>query len=132
MGAALKLLLDTHAILWWFSTSPLLSELAIDAINDEGNQIFVSAVSSFEIATKFTLGKLPEGEQLAASFDEMTLEQGFEHLPISTRDGASAGRFPFHHRDPFDRILAAQVSRRDMTLVSRDAIFDHYGVTRLW
>ena len=132
MGASLKLLLDTHAVLWWFSTSPQMSEAAISAIDDEENEIFVSAVSSFEIATKFTLGKLPEGGRLSTNFDEMTLGQGFEPLQITTRDGARAGRLPFFHKDPFDRLLAAQAMGHNITLVSKDKIFDDYGVSRLW
>jgi PIN domain nuclease of toxin-antitoxin system len=120
----LRLLLDTHTLLWWFSTSPSMSQIARAAIEDEANDVYVSAVSAFEIATKFTIGKLPEGGRLSTNFEEMTQGQNFLLLPISPRDGARGGRLPLHHRYPFDRILIAQAIGLDLTLVSNEKLFD--------
>jgi PIN domain nuclease of toxin-antitoxin system len=107
-------------------------QIARAAIEDEANDFYVSAVSAFEIATKFTIGKLPEGGRLSTNFEEMGQGQNFLLLSITPRDGARGGRLPFHHKDPFDRILIAQALNRDLTLISNEKQFDAYGVKRLW
>lgn len=109
-----------------------MSHFARRAIDVADNSVLVSAVSAFEIATKHGIGKLPEGAQLASSFDALVEGQGFERLPITTADGARAGSLPLHHRDPFDRILIAQALGGDFTIVSNEKLFDEYGVNRLW
>ena len=99
---------------------------------DDTNEIFVSAASAWEIATKYRLGKLPGGEALAVDVAGTIRRQGFEELAISVADAERAGRLPGPHRDPFDRMLIAQALARDLPVVSTDAVFDGYGVNRLW
>ncbi|MYD96223.1 MAG: type II toxin-antitoxin system VapC family toxin [Gammaproteobacteria bacterium] len=128
----MRVLLDTHAFVWWIADSSRLSKPAGRTIADEANGILVSAASAWEIATKFRLGKLPEGEALAVDVAGHITEQGFEELAIGVADAERAGRLPGPHRDPFDRMLIAQALARDLTIVSTDAVFDRYGVSRLW
>lgn len=128
----MRLLLDTHAFLWWFEGSNRLSHIARRAILNAGNDKLVSAATAWEIATKYRLGKLPDADELALNIPAHIANQGFEELPVTVEDGARAGALPELHRDPFDRMLIAQAIRNDLTLVSRDGLFDRYGVQRLW
>ena len=128
----MRALLDTHAFVWWIADSKRLSETARGAMADDTNEIFVSAASAWEIATKYRLGKLPGGEALAVDVAGTIRRQGFEELAISVADAERAGRLPGPHRDPFDRMLIAQALARDLPVVSTDAVFDGYGVNRLW
>ena len=128
----MRALLDTHAFVWWIADSKRLSETARDALADDTNEILVSAASAWEIATKYRLGKLPGGEALAVDVVVNISRQGFEELAISVADAERAGRLPGPHRDPFDRMLIAQALARDLPVVSTDAVFDGYGVNRLW
>ena len=128
----MRALLDTHAFLWWIADSKRLSETARRLILDEENDIIVSAVSTWEIATKFRIGRLPGGEVVAVDVADHIADQGFEELAISVPDAESAGRLPGPHRDPFDRMLIAQAQARELAVVSVDAVFDRYGVSRLW
>lgn len=128
----LRALLDTHAFLWWMADSGRLSETAHRAIADETNEILVSAASAWEIATKVRIGRLPEGETVAVDIAGHIADQGFEEVAIGIADAERAGRLPGPHRDPFDRMLIAQALARDVAVVSVDAIFDRYGVVRLW
>lgn len=128
----MRALLDTHAFLWWIADSGRLSTAARGVIADETNDIVVSAASAWEIATKFRLGKLPEGEAAAVNVVGAIASQGFEELAIGVADADQAGRLPGPHRDPFDRILIAQALRRNLAIVSTDAVFDRYNVNRLW
>lgn len=132
MGSGLKLLLDTHALLWWFSTSPSMSSEARVLIEGGEVGVWVSAVSAFEIATKYALGKLPEGAAFAHDFQNLVESQEFTILPIDVADACRAGSLPFHHKDTFDRLLIAQALERSMTLISNETLFDRYGVARLW
>ncbi|HKS89111.1 MAG TPA: type II toxin-antitoxin system VapC family toxin [Stellaceae bacterium] len=128
----MRLLLDTHAVLWWFLGDVSLSAPARGAIADPGNDTFVSAASAWEIATKYRIGKLPRAVFLMADFAAMVAEQRFGELPISIRHGHLAGSLPGIHKDPFDRLLIAQAITDDMTIVSNEALFGAYGVARLW
>jgi PIN domain nuclease of toxin-antitoxin system len=128
----LRLLLDTHALLWWLAGNRALSGRAIEAIDAAENQVFVSAVSAFEVATKFRLGKLPEGELLARDFEVVVEAQGFDPLPLDAAHGRVAGALAPIHKDPFDRLLIAQALREDLFLVSNEVLFDGYGVRRFW
>ncbi len=92
----------------------------------------VSPASAWEIATKFRLGRLPEGEAAAFDIAGVIADQGFEELAIGVADAERAGRLPGPHRDPFDRMLIAQALAHDLAIVSIDAAFDRYGVNRLW
>ena len=128
----MRVLLDTHAFVWWVADSRRLSGLARDAIRNEANAIVVSAVSAWEIATKHRLGRLPEADGLAGDIRGAIVRQGFAELPVSVADAERGGRLPGPHRDPFDRMLIAQALARDFTLVSNEKAFDRYGVRRLW
>ena len=128
----MRVLLDTHAFLWWIEDSPKLPSSARQVIADESNEIVVSAASAWEIATKYRLGKLPEAEIVVANVAGCIVDEGFEALAISVADAERAGRLPGHHRDPFDRMLIAQALGHDLAIVSVDAGFDPYGVNRLW
>lgn len=101
-------------------------------IDSGEHEIFVSAVSAMEIATKFRLGKLPSAEPLALAFEGETAAAGFFALPLSLTHGRVAGSLPIPHKDPFDRLLIAQAIVEDMFLVSNEAVFDGFGVSRLW
>ena len=128
----MRVLLDTHAFLWWVADSRKLSASAHRAIGDEDNDVFVSAASAWEIATKYRLGKLPGAEALAVDIVGTISDQGFDKLPIGVEDAARAGALPGIHRDPFDRVLIAQAMRRNLVLISNESRFDQYGVRRLW
>ena len=128
----MRLLLDTHAFLWWFEGSNRLSHTARRAILNGGNDKLVSAATAWEIATKHRLGKLPDADALALNIPAHIANQGFEELPVSVNAGARAGALPDVHRDPFDRMLIAQAILHNLILVSADELFDRYGVERLW
>jgi PIN domain nuclease of toxin-antitoxin system len=127
-----RLLLDTHALIWWLAGDPSLSGNAKAAIGDPGNEVFVSAASAWEIATKFRIGRLPHAGALARDVRGALANQGFLELPISVQHGQAAGSLPGPHRDPFDRMLVAQATLADLVLVSNEAVFDRYAVRRLW
>lgn len=128
----MRVLLDTHALLWWVADSGRLSPRARRIVADEANGVLVSAASAWEIATKYRLGKLPGAEAVALDVAGTIGDQGFEPLPVGVRDAERAGRLPGPHRDPFDRMLAAQALARDLGVVSVDEALDGYGVRRIW
>lgn len=128
----MRLLLDTHTLLWWFTNDDRLSPTARDAIGDESNTVFASAASAWEIATKQRLGKLDSVPQAAPRYTELVAADGFVHLPMTHLHGLRAGAYAAKHRDPFDRMLAAQGELEQLTLVTRDAAFDHFEVATLW
>lgn len=132
MESLLRLLLDTHALIWWLAGDEGLSRRAREAIADEANEIAVSAASAMEIATKFRIGRLPGAALLAQSFEEIIAEQGFGELPISVHHARLAGDMNIAHKDPFDRLLIAQAQAEDLVLVSNEALFDGFAVKRLW
>ena len=128
----MRLLLDTHALIWWLAGDEALSRRAGAAIADEANEVSVSAASAMEIATKFRIGKLPGAELLARDFEAIVAGQGFGELPITLRHARLAGKMGIAHKDPFDRLLIAQAQAEDMVLVSNEALFDGFAVQRLW
>jgi PIN domain nuclease of toxin-antitoxin system len=128
----LKLLLDTHALIWWLLGKDSLSTRAGDAIADPNNAVFVSAASAMEVTTKVRIGKLPSALPLARDFESMIASQGFSELPISVSHARVAGAMQIAHKDPFDRFLIAQAQVEDMVLVSNEALFDTVAVQRLW
>jgi PIN domain nuclease of toxin-antitoxin system len=127
-----RLLLDTHVLIWWLAGDAMLSANAQAAIADPANEVLVSAASAWEIATKYRIGKLPQAAALAADMPSVLTGQGFVELPITVRHAQAAGSLPGPHRDPFDRMLIAQAALADLVLVSNEAVFDRYGVRRLW
>jgi PIN domain nuclease of toxin-antitoxin system len=128
----MRFLLDTHTLLWCFNDSRSLSSQARRLIVDGSNEILVSAVSGWEIATKVRLGKLPTGEELIGQLDHYLAQLGCDALPISLDHAIRAGAIPGEHRDPFDRMLIAQAQMENLKIVSNDRIFDEYHVPRVW
>ncbi|MDQ3713935.1 MAG: type II toxin-antitoxin system VapC family toxin [Acidobacteriota bacterium] len=128
----MKLLLDTHTLLWFIAGSASLSAYARTLIEDASNEKFVSIVSIWETAIKVSIGKI----SLSAPFDVLFPHQlqinGFELLPVKVEHTSVITTLSFHHRDPFDRLLIAQAIEEKIALVSVDEVFDDYGVTRLW
>jgi len=126
-----RLLLDTHAFLWWLEGSAELSAKARQAIQGDTNSVFVSAATVWEIAIKQQIGKLEQPEEMI-DLGELIESRGFSPLPISVAHAQAAGALPGPHRDPFDRMLIAQAIAEGMALVSNEKRFDAYGVKRLW
>ena len=127
-----RLLLDTHAFLWWLAGDENLSVRARDAIGEEVDLIFVSAASVWEISTKYRLGKLPGASAIVNDLAAVIEGQGFLDLPITVRHAQAAGALPGPHRDPFDRMLIAQALLDDLALVSNERAFGAYGVQQFW
>jgi len=119
-------------LLWWFADDPALPPAARKFIRARSNIILVSAASAWEIATKFRIGKLPLGADLALHFDTYLVQESFETLPITSSHAARAGLLPGPHRDPFDRMLIAQSQAENLPIISRDRVFDSYKLRRLW
>lgn len=128
----MKLLLDTHAFLWWIRDDDSLGRRARKAITDERNQCFLSMASCWEMAIKKGLGKLDIPEPVDGFVAEQVAANRFSILPIELRHVAHVSRLAFHHRDPFDRLLAAQATEEGMSIASADRIFQHYGIERVW
>ncbi|MEY4608131.1 MAG: hypothetical protein RL625_348 [Gemmatimonadota bacterium] len=128
----MRLLLDTHALLWWLAGDRQLSVTARRTISDQRYEVFVSAASAWEVTTKHRLGKLPMAGPLAVDFVREVRRQGFTPLPISLEHAQVAGALPNDHRDPFDRMLVAQAREEKLALVSNETVFDRFGVTRVW
>ncbi|MBS0526250.1 MAG: type II toxin-antitoxin system VapC family toxin [Proteobacteria bacterium] len=129
----MRLLLDTHAFLWWVFGDSKLSRQARHALAaDETDEIFVSAASAWEITTKFRIGKLADAAVVAHDVAAAIAAEGFAELPISVAHAQGAGDLGGRHRDPFDRMLIAQTLAEGLTLVSNERAFDAYGVERLW
>ena len=128
----MRLLLDTHAFLWWVADSPELSKRARRAIAAPDNECLVSAVSYWEMAIKVSIGKLDLPGTVERFVPRHMMVNGFRELPIEMRHAAGVARLPFHHRDPFDRLLVCQALTEDLPIVSADASFGKYGVTRIW
>lgn len=127
----MNLLLDTHAFIWFVSGDNLLSVKAKNAIENPSNQCYISVASLWEIAIKISLKKL----KLTKPFNQIMVQiesNGFILLPISFEHTLSVSKLKFHHRDPFDRILASQVLTSDLILITRDEIFEKYKVKTIW
>ncbi|HLO05097.1 MAG TPA: type II toxin-antitoxin system VapC family toxin [Terriglobales bacterium] len=128
----MRLLLDTHALLWWLSGDTSLPHSAKKLIGSRNSQVLVSAASAWEIATKVRLGRLDVPADLAKDFGGYMARERFESLSISTEHGIRAGSLPGAHKDPFDRMLVAQAQIEGLAIVSNDALLDGYGVVRVW
>lgn len=122
----MRLLLDTHALLWWLADAGLTDQ-AREAIADPANLVMVSAASAWEISIKKALGKLAAPDDLEQQVDA----GGFNALPISIAHATAAGRLPRHHDDPFDRMLIAQAFAEGLTIVTHDKRFADYDVATL-
>lgn len=127
-----RFLLDTHALLWWWKNAPQLPAASRSAMADPANEIFVSAASAWEIATKVRKGQLPDLAGGISAFVDDVLRDGFIHLDVTARHGVYGGWLPGHHKDPFDRLIAAQALIENMTVVTRDAQIAAFGCETLW
>ena len=127
-----NLLLDTHAMLWFFWDDRQLRPCAKSLIEDADNRKLVSIASCWEISIKVGLGKLDLGESSRSFLPREITRNNFEMLPISLSHATMVEGLVHHHHDPFDRLLIAQAMMEDMPLVSSDGIFDLYGISRLW
>jgi len=128
----MNILLDTHAFLWFVDDNPRLSQPARVLIESEDSQPFLSAASLWEIAIKISLGKLTLNQPYEAFIPQHLALNGIGILNISMEHTAAVATLPFHHRDPFDRLLLVQSKIEDMTFVCADPAFDAYGVKRVW
>lgn len=128
----MPLLLDTHTFLWFVLNDPRLSGTAGTLLRDAGNQVFLSVASVWEMAIKVSIGKLPLAQPIDILIPEQLARNDFRLLPIELAHVTRVSTMPLHHRDPFDRLLAAQSLTERMPLVSGDSVLDGYGLTRLW
>ncbi len=128
----MRLLLDTHAFLWFIGGEAALSHEARKLIEDDANEKIVSIASLWEIAIKNSIGKLPLGKPFEQLIPEHLQRNGFAVLGLTVAHTAQLVRLPFHHRDPFDRMLVAQCQSENLSLLSNDAMLDAYGIARLW
>ena len=127
----MRVLLDTHIFLWWLAGDRKLGRRVRTILEDESTIVLVSAASAWEIATKVRIGKLPDAEVVAGDISAAIVGQGFEELPISVVHAQRAGSLPGDHRDPFDRMLAAQAQIEGVPILSVDTAFDALGVPRI-
>ncbi len=128
----MKLLLDSCTFLWVIWDSPRLSERVRELYSDPSNQVFLSAVSCWEISLKYRLGKLRLAEDPAVLVPEQRSRHGISPLPLGEEAALQEARLTAHHRDPFDRMLVAQAIVGGMTILSPDRAFDAYPVMRTW
>lgn len=127
----MRLMLDTHTVIWHIEHNPVLSVAASTAIKNVNNEIFVSAVSLWEMTIKVSLGKLKLPKAVRDIANELR-ESGVVFVPISEDHAMATEALPWHHRDPFDRMLIAQAQVENLTLVTRDGVFSQYDVPRIW
>lgn len=123
----MRLLLDTHVLLWWLGEPDKLTSAALDAIADGRHEVLVSAATVWEAGIKQALGKLDGADGLL----DQVLREGMTELPISGRHAERAAALPPHHQDPFDRLLVAQAQLDDLTLCTRDPRMSSYGIAVL-
>ena len=128
----MRILLDTHTIVWWATGDQRLSRKARVAIANPDTEVFISIASAWEIQTKASLQKLTLTESVDALYRSLIIEQDFRMAGIELEDIDHLSKLPPHHRDPFDRMLVAQAIRGDFTLVTKDSIVSSYGAPTLW
>lgn len=127
-----RYLLDTHALLWWWTDTKKLSSNAYEAISNPDNLIFISSATVWEIATKHRKGKLGEAKEVLEYFSALIQENDFKILPIEWQHAKLAGQFTQIHQDPFDRMLVAQSILNDLILVSCDSALNEFPVNLYW
>ena len=128
----MRILLDSHALVWFLNGDRQCSHGAREAIERADAEVHVSAASAWEIATKVRAGRWAEAEQIAHDLEGVLIDQDFVPIAVTLQHGRLAGFLPGPHRDPFDRMLAAQAIIEDMPLVTADPAFRHFDVTTLW
>jgi len=128
----MRILLDTHALLWWLLDDPQLSATARAAIGTGGNEVLASAASAWEIATKARIGKLPQAISLVDRLEDYLERSRIGVLDVRLPHALLAGRMEEFHKDPFDRMIIAQGRIEAMPIVTADAIFQAYGADTIW
>ena len=128
----MKLLLDTHVLVWSLIEPSRVPERAARLITDESNEVYWSAASSWELAIKSALGRIRFAEPVARLIPRVLLEQSIRSLPVEQSHALAVADLDLHHRDPFDRLLVAQCKLEKLALVSGDARLDAYGIERRW
>ena len=128
----MRFLLDTHTFLWWITDSRQLSQTAHVTMADGNSDLFWSAASSWEVAIKYKLGRLPLPERPELLIPTELAKNRVDPLPIVSDHSFRAGQLPLHHRDPFDRMLVAQAQLEDMEIISGDRLISRYDVTTIW
>jgi PIN domain nuclease of toxin-antitoxin system len=128
----MRLLLDTHALIWAVDDPAQLGSAARVALEDESNEILISAATVWEIAIKTGLRKLTLSMPYKEWMNQALADLGSTILPITVEYADAQAALPFHHRDPFDRLLIAQAQVEDMSLASNETTFDDYGIKRVW
>lgn len=132
MGGKIQLLLDTHALLWWMTEDPRLSRTAARLLESDRIEVTISPVSAIEIAIKHRIGRLPHGDVLVPDFRKRVEAEGFQLSTLSVEHALRAGSYPAAHRDPFDRLLAAQAELDGLVLLTRDREFAGFPCETLW
>lgn len=128
----MKLLLDTHAFIWAIASPERLSRRATEALRATGNQLHLSSATPWELATKFRIGKLPQAAQILDDLDSLAADLLARQLPITHAHAVRAGSLKADHRDPFDRMIAAQAQLEGMQVITRDPAFQELGADVLW
>jgi PIN domain nuclease of toxin-antitoxin system len=128
----MNILLDTHAFLWFVDDNPRLSDIARAVIEEEDSQPFLSIASLWEMAIKISLGKLKLEQPFETLIPQQLAVNGIGILNLSLEHTAAIATLPFHHRDPFDRLIVVQAKIEKMPLVSADPVFDAYEIERIW
>lgn len=128
----MRILLDTHALLWWFADDPSLSSSARQIVADTENEIFVSPASGWEIATKFAKGRLPTAAAINPNLSQIIVDEGFVHLPLTLDHMVRSAFVDGEHRDPFDRILAAQGIAENLLVLTTDDKISELGADVVW
>lgn len=128
----MRFLVDSHALIWWWDGSPKLSDTVRAVLSDRGNTVHVSAATAWEIATKVRADKLPSMVERITIFDQSVVQDGFVHLDVRHEHGVVGGLLEGDHRDPFDRIIAAQAIVDDLILLTRDREIAAFGCEVLW
>jgi len=127
-----RILLDSHALIWWLSDDPRLSSVARALIADVSNTVLVSSASAWELSTKVRLGKLTDAAGVIPRLPDVLLERGMTELPVTVAHAVEAGSLPGPHRDPFDRMLIAQSRIEQVPVVAIDPVFQSYAVDVIW
>lgn len=128
----MQLLLDTHALIWWWADDPRLPDGMRDLLSEDDTIVYVSAASALEMAIKVRTGRLPQMENRVAHFHEGVRDDGFHHLVIHYAHAIKAGLLPGEHRDPFDRAIAAQGIVENLPVVTRDPALAAFGCQVIW
>jgi PIN domain nuclease of toxin-antitoxin system len=127
----MKCLLDTHTVLWWFTRPEFLPPPLLDLLEDRANELFLSVAAPWELAIKTKTGKL-DASKILRELESGKLKIDLQMVRAELAHVVRAGMLPLHNRDPFDRLMAAQALDLGIPIISRDRVFDLYGVNRIW